>query len=119
MAGAPEGLGGLDELRVEERKITDYLLSPTHPDGKPKARFFVSHGFTPQRWEELAEALREHARAYPVSGSRTLPHGVNYVVEGPLACPDGRRPRVTAVWHVPAGATFARLATSYPAKDKQ
>ena len=46
---------------VPERKITDYLLSMTHRDGRSKAAFFLRFGFTPDRWEALADTLRRHA----------------------------------------------------------
>jgi len=43
---------------VDQSKIVDYLLSMTHPDGQAKARFFVSFGFQPNQWKQLADALR-------------------------------------------------------------
>ena len=42
---------------VAREKITEYLLSFTHPEGESKARFFTRFGFTPESWEELATAL--------------------------------------------------------------
>ena len=34
-----------DRARVERTKLTDYLLSLSHPDGRSKAQFFMSFGF--------------------------------------------------------------------------
>jgi hypothetical protein len=42
---------------VPESKIVDYLLSPGHPEGAPKARFFFGWGFTKEAWSVLASAL--------------------------------------------------------------
>jgi hypothetical protein len=57
---------------VAERKVVDYLLSETHPDGRGKARFFSDHGFSISEWRTLAEALRRHVAEHPVveSGNR-------------------------------------------------
>jgi hypothetical protein len=38
--------------------LRDYLLSPTHPIGRFKARFFAALGISPERRQELDEALR-------------------------------------------------------------
>jgi hypothetical protein len=46
---------------VPERKVTEYLLNPSHPAGGSKAAFFLSFGFTRIAWQELAEALQRHA----------------------------------------------------------
>jgi len=41
---------------VPERKITEYLLSLTHRDGRSKAAFFMRFSFTADNWEGLADA---------------------------------------------------------------
>jgi hypothetical protein len=33
------------KARVDRRKIVNYLLSPSHPDGASKAKFFTSFAF--------------------------------------------------------------------------
>lgn len=38
---------------VDHVKIRDYLLAPTHPDGRGKAEFFMRRGFRSERWMEL------------------------------------------------------------------
>jgi len=47
---------------IPERKITAYLLSLTHRDGRSKAVFFLRFGFTVAAWHVLADALRHHVR---------------------------------------------------------
>ncbi len=39
-----------ERAAVPERKIVDYLLSPFHPDGRGKARFFRGFGFSAAQW---------------------------------------------------------------------
>jgi len=38
------------EVRVEERKLTGYLLDPAHPNGRHKAAWFSAFGFRKERW---------------------------------------------------------------------
>jgi hypothetical protein len=48
---------------VAQSKIVDYLVSLSHPDGRGKARFVLSHGFSPDDWELLARASRSRRRS--------------------------------------------------------
>ena len=45
---------------VPQAKITRYLLDLTSKDGRGKAIFFLSFGFTLDKWEVLGEALKQH-----------------------------------------------------------
>jgi hypothetical protein len=54
-------LPNVETAGISEAKIVRYLLSTTHRAGKSKAAFFMQFGFTPERWEDLADALRQHA----------------------------------------------------------
>ena len=60
-------LPGVDRAEVDESKIVKYLLSTTHRAGKSKAAFFMDFGFTPDRWQELQTALRQHAQENEVA----------------------------------------------------
>jgi hypothetical protein len=104
---------------VEQAKICDYLLNPTHRYGVSKARFFAQFGFRAEAWKELALALREHGRQNEVSRVRQTGFGPRYEVEGELTAPDGRRPRVCTVWQVDEGQTAPRLITAYPLEANQ
>lgn len=55
---------------VPKGKLTDYLLSPTHPYGRHKARLFAQFGFSVTRWETFAAALRKHVQDNEVSASQ-------------------------------------------------
>ncbi len=100
---------------VPREKIVDYLLSTTHPRGKSKERFFRAFGFTPDAWEEMAEALREQAQSYDVAKQEGVSDGERYTVIGQIDTPDGRRPMVRAVWQVDTGTDVPRFITAYPA----
>jgi hypothetical protein len=99
---------------VDLRKIEDYLLSMEHPEGSAKASFFTSFGFDANRWQELAQALQQHATAHSISFRTATSHGEKFVVDGPLDCPDGRSPRIRVIWIVDVGSIAPRLVTAYP-----
>lgn len=99
-------------LRVDESKIVDYLLSRSNSHGK--ASFFLGFGFLPEAWEGMANALRQHARTHPISAMVDSPYGTRYSVDGELETPSGRRPRVRAVWIREADSDELRLITAHP-----
>ena len=101
---------------VEPAKLTDYLLSPTHPVGRTKAKFFTRVGFSSDSWEVLRDALVFHASAFEVANVEAGGYGVGYAVDGPLTTPSGRTPRVRTVWFVETGRPEPRFVTAYPLK---
>lgn len=110
-------LPNADKLIVEREKIQDYLLNPDHRFGASKARFFERFGFTLEHWDRLAEALRAHGQAYEVKRLRETGFGPRFEVEGELATPDGRSPRIRSVWQHDHGAVAPRLITAYPIEE--
>ena len=110
----PIRLPGGDELHIPDRKVVDYLLSPTHPAGRGKAAWFLAHGFSLGNRSKLADALRQHGFAHPVANVEDTAFGTRYTVEGPLECPDGRSPLVRSVWFGEPGAAVLRFVTAYP-----
>lgn len=107
-------LPGGPDLVVDETKITGYLLSAAHPQGRYKATFFRGFGFAPERWMELRDALCRHAVRHEISGAQDTEFGTRYTVDGPLDCPDGRAPQLRSVWFKAAGGRTVRLVTAYP-----
>jgi hypothetical protein len=107
-------LPNLDNALVPKEKLTGYLLSRTHRDGRHKAAFLFAHGFTEDSWADLAEALLKHARDHEVAKEEPSPFGRRFVVEGTMDTPDGRRPNLRSVWFVETGETAPRFVTAYP-----
>lgn len=103
---------------AERAKVVSYLLNPTHSDGRGKNEFFRSFGFAPDRWQVLAETLQEVARASPVKDEVVTEFGTNYVVEGEMETPIGRRVWVRTVWEITPEKPAPRLVTAYPGKAK-
>jgi hypothetical protein len=112
-------LPNADVALVEQAKVTDYLLNPSHRYGASKASFFAQFGFRAEAWEEFALALREHGRQNEVTRVRETSFGPRYEVEGDLTAPDGRRPRVCTVWQLDEGQRAPRLITAYPLEANQ
>jgi hypothetical protein len=96
-------------------KLSGYLLSETHPDGKSKAVFFRQLGFDQQNADLLTAALLAIARENEVSRTATTLHGTKYVIEGPISGPGGKLARIRTVWIVDRGRTTPRFVTAYPA----
>ena len=100
--------------RVEETKITGYLLNRQHPQGASKARLFERLGFSAHDWRHLASALLEHGQTHPVSAIHTSPYGTRYEVDGELKTPANRRLWIRTVWQTDINAIAPRLITAYP-----
>ena len=99
---------------VERKKIVEYLLSSSHPDGSAKERFFIRFGFSSEKWKIFAQALKEHSRTHDVGASIESRHGTRYSVDGRLETPDGRNPKVRTVWVLAKRSKSPRLVTAYP-----
>lgn len=99
---------------VPKAKITEYLLSLAHRDGRSKAMFFTRFGFSSKDWEALANALIRHAEEHEIAKAEATPFGVRYVIEGALTAPDGRTPSVRVVWFISTDDTEPYLVTAYP-----
>jgi hypothetical protein len=101
---------------VDEQKITHYLLASGHPAGRAKAAFFERFGFSLAVWHSLRDALLDHARSAPVVVVSQTQFGEKYILEGSLPAPDGREPRVRAIWFVATGDKTPKLVTAYPVR---
>ena len=104
----------IDSLRVDQAKITGYLLSEA--TGRGKAAFFLRLGFRTESWETLAAALKAQARDNPVVSMVDSPYGKRYSVDGTIETPDNRqpRPKVRTVWILETGTEAPRLITAHP-----
>jgi hypothetical protein len=92
-----------DRATVDPAKLRNYLLSATHPIGRFKARFFAALGFTPDRWEELVEALRIQHLTQDGQLARPTDEGQKYTIRAILNGPTGQSAVVISVWFIPAG----------------
>ena len=98
---------------VSEQKVRTYLLNTAHPVGVPKARVFLSRGFSVAAWRVLTAALRQHPIDNPAESSQQTGYGLRLTVRCRLTTPDGSNPCIRTVWMVEPGLP-ARLVTAYP-----
>lgn len=104
----------IDSLRIDQSKITGYLLNEA--TGRGKATFFLRLGFRSDDWQTLVAALMAQARNNPVVSEVDSPYGKRYSVDGTIESPDNRqpRPKVRTVWILEAGTEAPRLITAHP-----
>jgi len=69
-------LPNAEKAIIERRKLTEYLLSETHPTGRFKARFFKKLGFEQADVEKFEEWLRSIALNESVTEVVSSPYGV-------------------------------------------
>jgi hypothetical protein len=106
-------LPGAAGAELDERKVTDYLMSETHKQGQHKCAFFKRFGFLPTNPGQLADAIKLHVVNHPVSSTRSDVFGTRYVVECSIRSPDGRDPCICTVWQQKTDGRLVFI-TAYP-----
>jgi hypothetical protein len=99
---------------VPERKVTHYLLNPSHPAGGSKALFLLRFGFSATEWQALAAALVTLAREHEVLETTATPFGRRYVVDGQIVAPDGTRLHIRTAWFIETNSNAPRFVTAHP-----
>jgi hypothetical protein len=102
----------LAEIAAE--KLHGYLLSPTHPVGRFKARFFAALGYSALDWQTSEADLRiQHPSQDAEPGAET-PHGQPYTIRAILKGPNGESALVVTVWFVRSSDQQPLFVTAYP-----
>jgi hypothetical protein len=102
-----------EQVRIDERKVREYLLSKTHPVGRFKARLFAALGFDETNTESFVAEVRRIAVVGEVSDVEDTGFGRKYTVPGELKGPTGIA-QVLTVWIEEAGQPVVRLVTVRP-----
>ena len=103
-----------DEAVVPLRKLTEYLLSESHPTGSSKAAFFRNLGFDEAGVSLFEDGLLAIARGGDVIEVVPSPHGIKYVVDGGIQTPRGTAAVVRTIWIVESDQRRPRFVTAYP-----
>lgn len=103
-----------DGAYVPSRKLGDYLLSTSHPDGKSKAKFFRGFGFNDSNTHLLEMGIVAIARTQEVDVETKSSFGVKYAIDGELLTPVGTIVNVRTVWIIETGEDFPRFVTAHP-----
>ena len=101
--------------RIQPEKLTNYLLSTEHRDGRSKSKFFLRFGFTAERWHDFADALLAHGANNEVAEIEETQYGIVYCMNGVIETPDGRNPYIRTVWQIDHGTDYPKFITAYPA----
>jgi hypothetical protein len=98
---------------VDIAKLRDYSLNPKHPEGKHKARVFVSAlGVTMADADWLREELLHAAREFECQVGRLSDHGQRYLIDFTVTI-RGKSAQLRSAWIVRTGEIFPRLSTCY------
>lgn len=106
-------LPGAERVQIDDLKIRGYLLSPTHPVGRFKARVFAAAGFGESTAELFVSELRRIASSGEVEETEDIEFGRKYTVPGELRGPAGVV-QVLTVWIQGPDQAPPRLVTVHP-----
>lgn len=99
---------------VAPAKVHSYLLSPLHPIGGDKAKFFAGLGYSQAAWQALRADIELHAREGEVVRISDSPFGRKYRVRGSLVGPIGRSVILITVWIRSHADAPPRFLTAFP-----
>ena len=106
-------LPSAEAVEIDVRKVRDYLLSPTHPIGRHKARVFAALGFDDSSVEAFISEIRRIAATGEVTRITETMFGRKYVVIAELNGTVGTV-SVQTVWMQARGKLTVRLVTVIP-----
>jgi len=107
-------LSAADRAYVDPAKVRDYLLSPVHPEGRFKAAFFRSLGYSRARWPRLQRDLERLASSDGAIPAALTVFGQLFELRVMLRGPSGRETSVVTVWIIRREEDFPRFVTAYP-----
>lgn len=111
-------LPNADRAEIDPKKLHGYLLSPSHPIGRFKARFFAALGYSAERWPEFEADLRSQHLTQDAQPSESMPEGQLFTIRAILKGPNGQSAMVLSVWFIAAAAGVTRFVTAYPGGPK-
>lgn len=106
-------LPGADRVEIDDRKVRGYLLSPTHPVGRFKARVFAALGFDATNAELFVAEIRRIVETGEIDETEDTSFGRKYTVRGKLRGPTGAT-QILTVWIQEPGRSCPRLVSVRP-----
>lgn len=103
---------------IAPEKLRDYVLSPTHPDGRAKAAYLARLGYTQADWPRLEADLREQVLSLDAVPVKQSAYGQKYEILGPLTGPNGLAAWIRTIWIILTGETVPRLVTLIPVEKR-
>jgi hypothetical protein len=110
-------LPNADRAVVEIEKLRDYSLNPNHPEGKHKARVFLSTlGFKANDAERLRKWILEAVLTAEAEERLPSPYGKRFVVDLQATAFDKYATTskvIRTAWIIKHGEDFPRLTSCY------
>ena len=104
----------VEEIVIDPRKLTGYVLNEQNERGKHKARLFKSIlGFTITNYELLLEEIRTKAPQNEALFRQKSQHGLHYQVDIMVTGPNSHTARVRTGWIIEFNSQIARLTSAY------
>lgn len=103
-------------VRIKREKITKYLLSLSHEEGRSKAKFFRGIGFNEtniEQFEKILLSIGKSNKVVKVDKSKKE-FVTKYVIDGLIDSPGGKQYKVRTVWAIERGSKIPHLATAHP-----
>ena len=101
-----------EQAVIEDAKLRDYLLSPIHPVGRYKCRFFLDIGYETSHWEVLRQDMMSLVATEDAQEGDQSRYGQKYVVRGVLKAPSGTLANIVTAWIVLHGDSAIRHSVS-------
>jgi hypothetical protein len=105
-----------DEVQVQARKLTDYLLDVEHKGGRSKARFFLETlVIRREDWSFLQAQLVDRLAEVSYDDVRLDEYGIRFTATLPIKGRNGKTATIKTAWIVRPGER-ASLVTAIPDK---
>ena len=105
-----------EEINVQAKKLTDYLLNPENKDNRGKAKFFEQHlAITPKDWTYLHGQIVDGLGNVSYEDVRLDDYGVRFTANLPVTGQNGATATIETGWIVRHGER-AFFVTAFPAK---
>lgn len=103
-----------ENAHIPKEKLTEYLLSETHADGKLKAKLFRKFGFNETNTPVLERSLLNIAYTQEVKNIVESIHGTKFVIDGEIKTPTNKTLNIRTVWILEPNKNTPRFVTAYP-----
>ncbi len=108
-----------EEVAVQARKLTDYLLNPDHEDGRSKAKFFEQQlDIARSDWSFLQPQLVDGLRNVSYQNVRLDEHGIRFTAFLPVKGRNGATATIETGWIVRPGER-ASFVTAFPSRKDE
>lgn len=107
-----------ERAEIAAEKLRGYVLSPTHPIGRFKARFFAALGYSADEWQTFEADLRIQHLSQEATPGTAKTHGQPYTIRAILKGPNGESASVVSVWFVKTSTQVPHFVTAYPGDEQ-